>query len=442
MDNLRWILLGIGSFIILGFYIFARVQKYRRREPVPTYEQVDWEQDSVQGLRELPADEFEEFDDLPSMDALEAARVQHAAEGGQFTSVAASETKIVEECHDDETELSVNASLVTDTTTNTASTLESAAEAVSSEEDVIPINSQLRDVWLKNAEPQEPVMGSSISADDIVEPSLNMNADKLKTGIFGEDEPQLVLSDIAVADALVRMREENSNRKEKLQTKPAQETPQQDTFGFDDQESIRQQNEKLKAEANQRLIDEKRRQEKVRKTAQQVVDVKSELTPASKPQSELNTEARFDQATEQQASIEAAQEEVVVLHVKAKDSIGFYGPEMAQCFADIGIKFGEMGIYHYHTGGQRILSVANMVKPGTFDPDNMNGFTTPGVSLFLQLRPQSDFDLSEQVLVKSAQYIAYKLKGEVLNAKRVPLDNVKQAELSREIADIRSALTA
>ena len=131
-----------------------------------------------------------------------------------------------------------------------------------------------------------------------------------------------------------------------------------------------------------------------------------------------------------------------MLHVKATGSIGFYGPEMAQCFDDIGIKFGDMDIYHYQSGGQRLLSVANMVKPGTFDPNNFTGFTTPGITLFLQLRPNSDFELCEQVLVKSAQYIAYKLKGEVLNAQHQALDNVKQAALSRDIASIKSAFDA
>jgi cell division protein ZipA len=76
-----------------------------------------------------------------------------------------------------------------------------------------------------------------------------------------------------------------------------------------------------------------------------------------------------------------------------------------------------MNIYHryeQHNGsGGLLFSVANVIEPGTFDPDAMEDFFTPGVCMFLKLpgpkRAVSAFD----VMIDSARKIASQLGGDI-----------------------------
>lgn len=116
--------------------------------------------------------------------------------------------------------------------------------------------------------------------------------------------------------------------------------------------------------------------------------------------------------------------EVIILHIKATDSIGFYGPQIAKTLGDIGMKFGDMGIYHYQSSGQRILSVSNIVKPGYFEPKKFSQFTTPGLSMFASVYPDSDMDFVKEVIEKSAQYIRAQLKGVLYDMNHQRIENL------------------
>lgn len=422
MDSLRWILLGLGVAVIAGIYMYAQIAKQRRREPAPSYEQVDWEQDSVESLSES---EEEFYDDLPSMEALDSARATHRAEGNSLSSTSFADTQEIPVLQD----------------------ISESAETPPPEQELAeppaPFNANLRNNLLLGALPEEPVMGAPISKAELEtgQSSPSVNADSLSGVASARGEPsftdQLGLDGMQMAAALQRRRQQESGG-ELTRVK----SPVQNAFSFPEAEekpaASNNEDRQLEKAANQRLQESASARVRAKAEALKQQSLDAAQARQAKPAQERAKPPEPVKAKQQ----EPAQEEVVVLHVKATSSIGFYGPEMAQCFDDIGIKFGDMDIYHYQSGGQRLLSVANMVKPGTFDPNNFTGFTTPGISLFLQLRPGSDFELCEQVLVKSAQYIAYKLKGEVLNARHEALDNVKQATLSRHIADIKASFTA
>ncbi|MFK7862937.1 MAG: cell division protein ZipA [Pseudohongiellaceae bacterium] len=81
--------------------------------------------------------------------------------------------------------------------------------------------------------------------------------------------------------------------------------------------------------------------------------------------------------------------EVLVINVMASEGYAFRGDDLMQVLLNSGLKFGEMNIFHHHLRGHAkgpvLFSVANVLNPGTFDLNNMNDFTTMGVSFFLAL---------------------------------------------------------
>jgi len=109
--------------------------------------------------------------------------------------------------------------------------------------------------------------------------------------------------------------------------------------------------------------------------------------------------------------------EVLVLNVTAKDGRVFSGDDLLHVLITAGLKFGDMNIFHKRLSkehqGTVIFSVANMLNPGTFDLNNMDEFTTLGISFFLALpSPINNLDAFEQML-GVAQEIRDTLDGDL-----------------------------
>ena len=115
-------------------------------------------------------------------------------------------------------------------------------------------------------------------------------------------------------------------------------------------------------------------------------------------------------------------EEVLVINVIARDAEGFKGPALLQNILESGLRFGEMDIFHRHESmagnGEVLFSMANGVKPGTFDLDDFELFYTPAVSFFLGLpgprHPKQAFD----VMIAAARKLAHELNGELKDDQR------------------------
>lgn len=115
-------------------------------------------------------------------------------------------------------------------------------------------------------------------------------------------------------------------------------------------------------------------------------------------------------------------EEVLVINVISRDPHGFRGPALLQNILESGLRFGDMDIFHRHESmagnGEVLFSMANAVKPGTFDLDDIDHFTTPAVSFFLGLpgprHPKQAFD----VMVAAARKLSQELNGELKDDQR------------------------
>ncbi|HEX8540222.1 cell division protein ZipA [Pseudomonas syringae] len=115
-------------------------------------------------------------------------------------------------------------------------------------------------------------------------------------------------------------------------------------------------------------------------------------------------------------------EEVLVISVISRDESGFKGPALLQNILESGLRFGEMDIFHRHESmagnGEVLFSMANAVKPGVFDLDDIDHFSTRAVSFFLGLpgprHPKQAFDL----MVAAARKLAHELNGELKDDQR------------------------
>ncbi|MFM2486479.1 cell division protein ZipA [Celerinatantimonas yamalensis] len=124
-------------------------------------------------------------------------------------------------------------------------------------------------------------------------------------------------------------------------------------------------------------------------------------------------------------SAPAAQpDDVYVLNVVAATGEQFEGSRLLACLTSLGLKFGEMNIYHRHLQanghGAIIFSVANMVKPGTFDPEHMEHFSTQGVSLFMTVPCAGEPSRNFNVMYNAAERIVLDMDGILLDGHRNP----------------------
>lgn len=123
--------------------------------------------------------------------------------------------------------------------------------------------------------------------------------------------------------------------------------------------------------------------------------------------------------------VRRADPDVIALMVLAAEGQVFRGSELVPCMLEHDLRFGEMDIFHRHADasgqGSVVFSVANALKPGTFDPNNMDNFTSPGISLFMQLPGPQDPRSAYHLMLSTAEQIAHALGGEVRDAARKPL---------------------
>nr|WP_298414849.1 cell division protein ZipA [uncultured Halomonas sp.] len=159
-------------------------------------------------------------------------------------------------------------------------------------------------------------------------------------------------------------------------------------------------------------------------------DAQLEDTPPLSLQEEERTASHpvVEKARRHHVSAERAREtlahaeEIIVISVMARTDEGFAGPNLLNLMLACGLRYSEMGIFlRYETEeaeSELQFAMVDVVKPGTFDLENMDDFSTPGVTFLMPLPGATDTSAAFEAMVETAMVLVRNLGGELKDENR------------------------
>jgi len=130
-------------------------------------------------------------------------------------------------------------------------------------------------------------------------------------------------------------------------------------------------------------------------------------------------------------------EKIVTLYIAARAGEKLKGPDIVVAAEKAGLVYGHMNVFHRLVEGHPergpIFSVANIMKPGSFDMASIQALETPAIAFFLTLpAPIPALDAWEAML-PTAERIADLLDGVLLDESRNALGRQRVQHLRDEL---------
>jgi cell division protein ZipA len=134
---------------------------------------------------------------------------------------------------------------------------------------------------------------------------------------------------------------------------------------------------------------------------------------------------------------------IASINVVANSPVGFPGNTIAAVANDIGLRFGEMNIFHrFGENGRLEYSMANLFQPGNFDRDNLEKFRTKGLTLFMQVPRVNDCVKVFGDMITVAMQMADRMGGRLVDQDMKSLTesgiNTIRAQIEKIADDMRT----
>ncbi|RPE81497.1 cell division protein ZipA [Vulcaniibacterium tengchongense] len=130
-------------------------------------------------------------------------------------------------------------------------------------------------------------------------------------------------------------------------------------------------------------------------------------------------------------------DKIVTVYLAARAGQKLHGPDIVVAAEKAGLVYGHMGVFHRlvenHPERGPVFSVANIMKPGSFDMARIQELETPAIAFFLTLpAPVGALDAWETML-PTVQRMAELLDGVVLDEQRNALGRQRIAHIRDEL---------
>ncbi|KZN41076.1 cell division protein ZipA [Pseudoalteromonas luteoviolacea] len=138
-------------------------------------------------------------------------------------------------------------------------------------------------------------------------------------------------------------------------------------------------------------------------------------------------EEQQHEASETNSASQPAPEpqDFIILHIQMPEGLTMAGSKLLPSVLSLGFKYSEEGFFNRHVessgNGPVLFRLVNMYNPGTFDIDNMEQFSTAGVSLFMTLPCEGDSMAAFNMLHSAAKKLSDEFGAQVLDSARKPL---------------------
>lgn len=131
---------------------------------------------------------------------------------------------------------------------------------------------------------------------------------------------------------------------------------------------------------------------------------------------------------------------VITLFLVAPEGKVLAGPDIRAALAALKFEFGEMNIFHHRGSGELagkhpLFSLVNMYEPGFFVINEMDTFSTRGLSVFAQMPMEHDPEIVFPYMLEMTRRLAKKLGANLLGPDRKPLDQAAIDNLNRQISN-------
>ncbi|MFQ3176679.1 MAG: cell division protein ZipA [Psychromonas sp.] len=155
-------------------------------------------------------------------------------------------------------------------------------------------------------------------------------------------------------------------------------------------------------------------------------DLNDSLQGSSLNASETDQEKTDGEVNYFELEADDESKDIFIFNVVAKQGTTILGNDLLQFFLTSGFRFGERSIFHRHLhsdgNGPILFSIANMVKPGVFDPDQMGRIACEGVSFFIVApNPEINIKTAFDMMLTAVGQMTEEFDCVVLNADRTPL---------------------